>query len=175
MNRRLPLAILLALIAIVLAVCSVDAQSLQYQHGHLINIPVVFDSDGLPIWSTTHAFLAVKLETVPPKSACIDYTQTVDYLDLGSGAVVRAGATISRCVLTSQAGEDGWLILPLSKPCGPDEATTNVGYVTVCPPRLDGGTVDGCTSPAAGITPLFAGVPPERVACGLARKRRSAR
>lgn len=175
MNRRLPLsAFLLASLCITFTVCSAEGQSLQYQHGHLLNIPVLFDSDGLPIWSTTHAFLAVRLESAPETTTCVEYVQQVDYLDLGGGEVLKGGA-ISRCVLTSQATHDGWILLPLSKPCSPGETSTDVGRVTVCPPRKAGDPLDACTVASTGVVPIFDGVPPEMVTCGAVKKKRAVR
>jgi hypothetical protein len=72
-----------------------------------------------------------------------------------------------------EADEDGWLLLKLSKPCSPDEVTTDVGLVTACPPRQDN-RLFACVLPANGITPLYMGVPAEKVTC-KAGKRRAAR
>lgn len=141
----------------------------EYQHGHLADVPFIVDSDGVRWSGSSYAFLAVKIDPNVTPVTCIDYVQEVDYL-AQDGYELRRGAAIARCTLTSEADEDGWLFLRLAKPCAPGETSTDVGLVTVCPPRTSN-LVAACDSPTSGIPPIYFGVPPETVPCSPSRRR----
>ncbi len=143
-----------------------------FAHGHLVDIPYLTDSEGTTYWSREYAFLAIKLDHVPQAPAAIDYTQRVSYLD-SKRYDLPDGGTIARSIPTTEASEDGWIILPLSKPCTPGESYGYVGLVTVCPPR-DYATdtlVFACESLTSGIAPLYRDVPEEMVWCGEGKRR----
>lgn len=163
------------LLASIIAAPTVGAQSLRFEHGHLIDLPVVF-IDEEAFWNREFAFLAIKLPTPLPEPAqAVDYTQKADYFPFFGGAESVRFATISRTVWTDQASSDGWIILPLRKPCAPGQDETRVGRVVVCPPRADSQVVDGCTLGLPGMPlPVYAGEPEETVRCtARTRKRRS--
>lgn len=163
MNRRAPLlGFLLAICVLIAAAVAIRADEPQpFQHGHIVPF----------LTTNTHAYLAIKLPVIPSTLQRIDYEQSFDYL-VSDGYVYRNGATITRFALTSEATEDGWLLLKLSKPCSPGEWQTDVGLVIVCPPKEGpGGVISACVNPNYGITPLFSGVPPELVRCPSGRRR----
>lgn len=164
MTRR-TLYLTIALIILCLAATCAQAARIKFQHGHLVNLPVYFDSDGFPLWSRTHAFLVVQVGSSSEEGQVVDYTQEVDHADIGGGVTV-IGGVINRTTTTASATHDGFLILPLSKPCSPGEAWTYVGKVTVC---LRGEVVGRCEPGSV----LYEGVPPETVSC--VTKRRSIR
>lgn len=138
------------------------------QHGHLVDIPEWRSTQGDVYRASEYAFLAIRLSYVAPESEQITYLQWVDYLNDGR-YYLPFGATKGEAIWTSQATPDGWLILPLAKPCGPHERETDVGLVIVCPPN----TEHRCVLPFSGIVPLFEGTPEEKVTC--TNRRRSAR
>lgn len=166
MNRRLPLsAFLLAILCLVFAFA---ARGQELRHGHLVDIPSLLDRDGTVWTSAAHAFLAVKLPVVPITTQIVDYTQEVDYLSTAQFDL-RDGGVIGRSAYTNAATWEGWLILRVSKPCAPGEIWSDVGYVTVCEPRPEGGVMDACRR-IGGPAPIYAGVPEERVLC-IAKRR----
>lgn len=152
----------LAILTIILA-CSGQAQTTPLQHGHISS------------FNQTHAFLAIKVENLPPAEERerlpqrIDYIQYVDYL-VADGFTLPTGAALHRTVYTFSADADGFLLLKLSKPCSPGEKETDVGVVLVCPPS-DGEVLAACADPSRGIQPLFHGVPEEIVPCPNQRRR----
>jgi hypothetical protein len=167
--------VLISIVALFVLMSARPAHSADvvYQHGHLADVPAILDEDGLTLRSSNYAFLAIHLDTVPESPAAIDYTQTISYLNNGRYELP-AGGTIARSVSTTQADADGWILLPLSKPCLPGQDFTIAGLVTVCPPRdyVTGTIVHACAIPANGVAPIFYGFPAENVRCGT--KRRSA-
>lgn len=146
-----------------------------YVHGGLADVPFIVTGDGITLPSSRYAFLSVRLDPVPSTPTVVEYEQEVGYFVAPDGAIIRTGATISRVISTAEADGEGWVLLPLSKPCKPGEASVLVGYVTVCPPRADGESrLWACTNPANGIAPIYAGAPAEPVRCAQG-KRRAAR
>lgn len=163
------------LISIIAMLClvgarTVVAQPVELEHGHLATVAAVVDTDGVTLSARDHAFLAIYLETVPEAPAAIDYTQTVTFLSNGRYELP-SGGTIARSVPVSEA-QDGWILLPLSRPCVPGQEFTLAGLVTVCPPRdYETGTlVHACSSPTSGVAPLFHGFPPENIRCMSKRR-----
>lgn len=145
-----------------------------YMHGSLVDVPFIIDGYGVVHTSERHVFLAVKLDT-PVPAGSVEYVQDIDYLVSSEGYVLRSGGEVSRSVNTAEADAEGWLVLKLSKPCAPDETLTDVGMVRVCPVRVVGDNrIFACALPSNGISPLYAGVPAEKVRCRPG-KRRAAR
>src|SRR5205085_3105159 len=132
-----------------------------YITGHLVSVPYILDGEGVIYRGDQYVFMALQLPVGTSETMGVDYMQSVPYLS-GDGYYVPGGATILRTLFTSEADDEGWLLLPLLRTCSPDVMSTTAGEVTVCPPRDFGGSdvIGGCLSPQLGIAPLWAGTPP---------------
>jgi hypothetical protein len=128
-----------------------------YRHGHLVDVPYIV--------------LAVQLPPGERAGAIVEYVQVVDYL-AGDGFFLPNGAAVARGVRATDTDEEGWLLLPLERPCAVGETVTDVGLLTVCPPRdvASDNRALGCTVPEYPITPLYAGVPEEQIECATRRR-----